>query len=70
MHAHRRLRQLAPRDGRRLAIQAAKVANPQVESETHKAALMEFRKQVAEYQPKLAVETGLIALDGKIEMFS
>ncbi len=28
------------------------------------------RKQVGECQPKLAVETGLMALDGKIEMFS
>jgi hypothetical protein len=31
---------------------------------------MEFRKQVNERQPKLSVETGLMALDGKIEMFS
>jgi len=32
--------------------------------------LMEFRKQVNERQPKLAVETGLMALDGKVEVFS
>jgi len=25
---------------------------------------------VAEHQPKLAVETGLMALDGKVDMFS
>ncbi len=31
---------------------------------------MEFRKQVAERQPKLAVELGLMALDGKVEMFA
>jgi carbonic anhydrase len=54
----------------KLAYGEEKVANPQIETETHKAALMEFCKQVAEWQPKLAVELGLIALDGKVEMFS
>ena len=53
-----------------IAYGAAKVANAQIETETHKAALMEFRKQVAEKQPKLQVETGLMALDGKVETFS
>jgi carbonic anhydrase len=53
----------------RIAYGDAKVANADVETETHKAALMEFRKQVNERQPKLAVETGLMALDGKVEMF-
>ena len=53
----------------KIAYGDAKVANPEVETETHKAALMEFRKQVSERQPKLAVETGLMALDGKVEMF-
>ena len=54
----------------KIAYGAAKVANPQIETETHKAALLEFRKQVAEKQPKLQVELGLMALDGKVEMFS
>ena len=54
----------------KLAYGEEKVANPQIVTETHKAALMEFRKQVAEQQPKLAVELGLMALDGKVEMFS
>jgi carbonic anhydrase len=54
----------------KIAYGDAKVANAEVETETHKAALMEFRKQVNERQPKLAVETGLMALDGKLEMFS
>lgn len=53
-----------------IAYGAEKVANPTVETETHKAALSEFRKQVAERQPRLTVETGLMALDGKVEMFS
>ena len=46
------------------------VANAKAETETHKASLMKFRKQVGERHPKLAVETGLMALDGKVEMFS
>jgi carbonic anhydrase len=54
----------------KIAYGAEKVATAQIETETHKAVLMEFRKQVAERQPKLAVETGLMALDGKMEMFS
>ncbi len=54
----------------KIAYGADKVANPQIETETHKAALMEFRKQVAEKQPKLQVELGLMALDGNVEMFS
>lgn len=40
------------------------VATPEKENATHKAALAEFRKQVAERQPKLKVETLLMALDG------
>jgi hypothetical protein len=42
----------------------------QIETETHKAALMEFKKQVGEKQPKLQVELGLMAIDGKVGMFS
>ncbi len=54
----------------KIAYGADKVANRDIETETHKAALMEFRRQVAEKQPKLQVELGLMALDGKVEMFS
>ncbi len=54
----------------KIAYGADKVANAQVEMETHKAALMEFKKQVGEKQPSLKVELGLMALDGKVEMFS
>ena len=53
-----------------IAYGAEKVANAQVETETHKAALMEFKKQANERQPKLAVELGLMSIDGKVEMFS
>jgi len=54
----------------KIAYGEAKVANPQVETETHWAALAHFRKQVRERHPQLGVETGLMALDGKMEMFS
>jgi hypothetical protein len=54
----------------KIAYGEAKVANAKIETETHKAALMEFKKQVGEKHPKLQVELGLMALDGKVEMFS
>ena len=53
----------------KIAYGEAAVANPQMETATHKASLMQFRKQVGERHPKLAVETGLMALDGTMEMF-
>jgi len=52
----------------KIAYGEAKVATREIETETHRAALAEFRKQVREKQPKLAVETGLMAIDGTIEM--
>ena len=52
----------------KIAYGPEKSATPQVETETHRAALMEFRRQMGERQPKLAVETGLMGLDGKVEM--
>jgi carbonic anhydrase len=54
----------------KIAYGAAKVANPKIETETHRAAMVKFRRQVAQRHPKLKVEIGLMALDGKIEMFA
>jgi carbonic anhydrase-like protein len=54
----------------KIAYGEAKVANSQVETETHRAALAQFRSQVGERHPQLGVETGLMALDGTMEMFS
>jgi hypothetical protein len=54
----------------KIAYGQPKVANREIETETHRAALAEFRKQVAEQQPKLQVETGLMALDGTVETFA
>lgn len=46
------------------------VKDKAAETATHKAALLEFKKQVGEKQPSLKVELGLMALNGKVEMFS
>jgi carbonic anhydrase len=46
------------------------VKDKATETATHKAALLEFKKQVAERQPSLKVELGLMAVGGKVEMFS
>ena len=54
----------------KIAYGAEKVANKQIETETHKAALLEFKKQVAERQPKLQTELHLMALDGSVETFT
>lgn len=51
----------------KIAYGEAKVKTPDVETETHRAVLAEFRKQVAARQPKLAVQTGLMALDGTFQ---
>jgi len=52
----------------RIAYGVASIANPQIETETHRKALAEFRKEVAARQPTLMVETGLMALDGSLQM--
>jgi carbonic anhydrase len=54
----------------KIAYGEAAVANPAQETETHRKALAQFRQEVAQRHPKLGVETGLMALDGSVEMFS
>jgi hypothetical protein len=54
----------------KIAYGADAVKDRATETETHKAALMEFKKQVAEKQPSLKVELGLMDVGGKVEMFS
>ena len=53
-----------------IAYGASSIADPAIETETHRKALAEFRKAVGKRQPKLTIETGLMALDGSIQMFS
>ena len=54
----------------KIAYGAAAVATPAAETETHKNALLTFKKELAVRQPKLGSQLGLMALDGKVEMFS
>lgn len=54
----------------KMAYGADKVADKDAETQTHRAALMEFKKQVGERQPALQAELGLMAVDGSVEMFS
>jgi carbonic anhydrase len=54
--------------GAKIAYGEASVATRDIETQTHKAALAEFRTQLARKHPKLGAETGLIDLDGKVEL--
>jgi hypothetical protein len=54
----------------KIAYGEAAVADPGAETTTHRKALAEFRKQLADRHPKLGVETGLMALDGTFEVMS
>ncbi len=54
----------------KIAYGADAVADATKETATHKAALEAFRAQVKERQPTLKVETGLMGLNGNVEMFS
>jgi carbonic anhydrase len=54
----------------KIAYGAKSVATREAETATHKKALFEFREEVNKRHPQLAVVTGLMALDGSIEIFS
>ena len=47
-----------------------KVKDHLLETETHRYALQEFRKQMAERSPAIDVWIGLIGLDGKVDLFN
>lgn len=53
----------------KIAYGLTKLSDKLLETEIHRYALQEFRKQVAERNAELDVEIGLIGLDGKVEMF-
>ena len=53
----------------RIAYGLQSVANASVETDTHKRVLASFRQDVQRRHPGVRVETGLMALDGSIEMF-
>jgi hypothetical protein len=52
----------------RIAYGEARVADATVETETHREALAEFRKQVGQRHANLQVITGLMSLNGNVEM--
>src|SRR4051794_7727306 len=52
-----------------IAYGEAAVADPARETETHRQALAQFRQEVGKRHPNMVVETGLMALDGSMEMF-
>ncbi len=54
----------------RIAYGNGSTATPEVETKTHQKVFAQFRKDMARRQPKLGVETGLIALDGSMQMLS
>ena len=54
----------------KIAYGEAAVSTPEAETATHKAALLEFKKQLAVRQPKLGSSLGLMSLDGKIQTFA
>jgi hypothetical protein len=54
----------------KIAYGDAAVANAAAETKTHREAAAEFRKQLAARHPTLGVETGLMALNGKLEVLS
>lgn len=54
----------------KVAYGDASIATREAENATHRGVLAEFRKEVGERYPKLSVETGLMALDGSMMMFS
>ncbi len=53
----------------KIAYGAEAVATASAETQTHRNAMAEFRKEVTQRFPNFGVETGLMALNGKIEMF-
>lgn len=54
----------------KIAYGDAKVATRQVETDTHRAAMMDFRKQMNARLPQLGVEIGLMDINGEIEIFA
>jgi carbonic anhydrase len=54
----------------KIAYGADSIATPEKETATHRRVLAEFRAAVAKNHPQLGVVTGLMALDGSIEIFS
>ena len=52
----------------KLAFGEDKVASKESETEAHAGALSEFRAQVNKRYPKLSVITGIMAIDGRVDL--
>jgi carbonic anhydrase len=53
-----------------IAYGVVSISTPEIETETetHRKSLDEFRTAVAKRHPELVVETGLLALDGSLQL--
>jgi carbonic anhydrase len=54
----------------KIAYGADKITDSKLETDTHRTAIGAFKRQVTERHPELKVEGGLMALNGRIEMFA
>jgi carbonic anhydrase len=54
----------------KIAYGADSVKTRDAETALHRTVFAEFRKQCKDKQPKLGIETGLISLQGKVEMIA
>jgi hypothetical protein len=52
----------------RIAYGTLSIADPATETETHRKAFAELRKEVGQRHPGLTIETGPMALDGSVQM--
>ena len=70
LHHIKRVVALSHRDcgAAKLAFGADKVGEKEVETVSHAEALMTFRKEVAARHPKLSVITGIMGLDGRVDL--
>jgi len=70
LHHIKRVVALTHRDcgAAKLAFGEDKVANKEIETESHAEALAQFRDQVRKRQPKLSVITGVMSLDGRVDL--
>ncbi len=54
----------------RIAYGDKSTSTPEIETDQHRKVFAQFRSAAAKHQPRLAVETGLIALDGQLDMLT
>jgi len=72
LHSIKRVFGLTHRDcgAAKIAYGDSAVATPEAEQATHRRTLAQFAAAVKKKQPKLAVTTGIMALNGSVEMIA